>query len=479
MLFNSKEFFYFFIGVVTIYFSIPHKYRWAWLLIASYYFYMAWNPIYSILILLYTVITYFFALQIGKTDKKSERKIYLSVALFITLLILFIFKYFNFFSDFTNSILNLVNSQRKVSVLDVLLPVGISFYTFQTMSYLIDVYRKEKEPEHHFGKYALYVSFFPQLVAGPIERSTRLMPQFFEKHEFEYDRAVSGLRLMLWGFFKKLVIADRSSIIVDSIYNSPGGHTGPVLIIATYLFAFQIYCDFSGYSDIAIGTARILGYDLMENFRRPYFSKSVIEFWRKWHISLSTWFRDYLYIPMGGNRVPKIRWVYNIIVVFLITGFWHGANWTFLVWGGLHGLFLLINNFISFLKGIINWQPDNKYVSTGLSLLSILITFHVVTFCWIFFRAKSLSDSLYIVKHLFIWKPLNINDFGVTISELAILIIAIILMEVTHVFQEISLRMKRQISLSRPVRWALYYSLIVMIVVFGVFDQSAFIYFQF
>ncbi|MGE0267465.1 MAG: MBOAT family protein [Candidatus Omnitrophota bacterium] len=279
----------------------------------------------------------------GKLQDPSRNKKYLFISLFCSLGILFAFKYFNFFSDSLRTGLNYFNIFIDLPYFNVLLPVGISFYTFQTLSYSIDVYRGKQKPEHHFGKFLLFVIYFPQLVAGPIERSTNLLPQFHQKFEFDYERIKSGLLLMGWGLFKKIVIADRAAVLVNQIYNNPHDFKGLPLILATYLFAFQIYCDFSGYSDIAIGSARVMGIRLMKNFDLPYFSQSIAEFWRRWHISLSTWFRDYMYIPLGGNRLGKIRWYCNLLIIFLVSGLWHGARWTFIIWGALHGLYLVFS----------------------------------------------------------------------------------------------------------------------------------------
>jgi alginate O-acetyltransferase complex protein AlgI len=342
VLFNSIEFLLFFPVVVAIYFATPQRYRWALLLAASYYFYASWKPEYLLLIIASTLVDYGCGLRMGSIAGKARRKKWLLVSLTSNLGLLFAFKYFNFFNESARAVFDRFNIFYDVPAFDLLLPVGISFYTFQTLSYSIDVYRGRQRPERHLGIFALYVSFFPQLVAGPIERSTHLLPQFFQPHRFEYDRVTSGLRLVLWGFFKKVVVADRLALYVNAVYNDPSAHTGPTILLATYFFAFQIYCDFSGYSDIAIGTARVMGYDLMQNFRRPYFARSISEFWSRWHISLSTWFRDYLYIPLGGNRVPRWRWYVNLFAVFLISGLWHGANWTFVVWGALHGTYLIV-----------------------------------------------------------------------------------------------------------------------------------------
>lgn len=331
MLFNSLEFIIFFPIVVALYFALNPKYRWILLLIASYYFYMCWNYKYIILIAASTIIDYIAGICIYHTRKKYLKTLFLLTSLMTNLGLLFFFKYFNFFGDSFNYVFEKFNIFYRVPAYHFLLPVGISFYTFQTLSYTIDIYKEGHKPEYHFGKFALFVSFFPQLVAGPIERSTNLLPQFHKNFTFDYNRIKSGIVQMCWGFFKKVVIADRLAEYVNAVYNNASDYQGLPLIIATVFFAFQIYCDFSGYSDIAIGSAKILGYDLMQNFRRPYLAVNIQDFWRRWHISLSTWFRDYVYIPLGGSRVKKLRWHFNLFITFLISGLWHGAEWTFII----------------------------------------------------------------------------------------------------------------------------------------------------
>ena len=480
MLFNSIQFLIFFPLVVTIYFVIPNRYRWILLLGASYYFYMSWKPEYLVLILVSTLVDYYAGLQMGKTDDKSKLRKFLILSLCSNLGILFAFKYFNFFNDSLRAIFNQFNVFYNVPAFDVLLPVGISFYTFQTLSYTIDIYRGQREPETHLGIFALYVSFFPQLVAGPIERSTRLLPQFYKQHSFDYQRLTDGLQLMAWGFFKKLVIADRLAVVVNNVYNNPTEYTGVPLIMATYFFAFQIYCDFSGYSDIAIGAAQIMGIDLMENFKRPYFSKSIGEFWRRWHISLSTWFRDYLYVPLGGNRVVKWRWYYNLMIVFLVSGLWHGANWTFVVWGALHGFYLLVSLWTAGIGvKVQNFLRLGQFPMFR-KALQIIVTFHLVTFAWIFFRANSISDAFYIVSHLFSGLELKAGyGIGVGVYELGLALLMILLMELIHLIQRQG--SVRQFIAEKPVwiRWSAYYALASCILVFGKFGITEFIYFQF
>lgn len=336
MLFNSFEFLLFFPIVCIIYFLLrDNRWRVPFLLVASYYFYMNWKPIYALLIMTSTVLTYGCGLLVEKyADNKRRQKLYLVVSLVINFAILFFFKYYNFINESIFSVLELAGLRWPVPNLDVLLPVGISFYTFQAVGYSIDVYRGTIKAEKSFLTYALFVSFFPQLVAGPIERAKNLLPQFHEEHMFSYDNAVEGFKQMIWGFFMKLCVADVISEYVNAVYNNVPQHNGTSMLIATILFTFQIYCDFGGYSNIAIGAAKVMGFRLMENFNRPYLSLNIKEFWKRWHISLSSWFMDYVYIPLGGNRVSYPRHLLNLAITFLVSGVWHGANWTFVLWGG-------------------------------------------------------------------------------------------------------------------------------------------------
>ena len=344
MLFNSFAFAVFLPIVFILYWVLPHKARWILILAASYYFYMSWNAKYIFLILFTTIISYVAAILLEKTENLRTKKGILVGTAVICLGVLFFFKYFNFVSESVTAVFRLFAIQMNPVLLNLLLPVGISFYTFQTLSYVIDVYKGDVKVEHHFGYYATFISFFPQLVAGPIERTNNLLPQIKTEHKFNYDQATYGLKLMVWGYFKKIVIADTLSQFVSKVYDAPQGFSGFALILATVFFTLQIYCDFSGYSDIAIGTAKLLGINLMTNFKSPYFSQSIKEFWSRWHISLSTWFRDYVYIPLGGSRVGKIRHAVNLLITFLISGLWHGANWTFVIWGGIHGLGQMIES---------------------------------------------------------------------------------------------------------------------------------------
>lgn len=493
MLFNSFEYLVFFPTVACLYFILPFRFRWIILLAASYYFYMAWKAEYIFLIIGSTLIDYFCSRKIGELSSKRTKLLYLYLSLLSNLSVLFLFKYFNFFTTSVNVLFSTFNWNASIPLTQLILPMGISFYTFQTMSYTIDVYKGKLKPEKHLGVFALFVSFFPQLVAGPIERAENLLHQFRQKFSFDYTRITDGLKLIAWGMFKKVVIADRLAIMVDNVYSDPTAFTGIPLILATVFFSFQIYCDFSGYSDIAIGSAQVLGFRLMDNFNRPYFSKSIGEFWKRWHISLSTWFRDYLYIPLGGNRVVKWRWYYNLFITFLISGLWHGANWTFVLWGALHGVYLIM--------GIITKSYRIKFVDKlGLNEypllhknLNVFSTFILVSFAWIFFRANHLQDALHIVSHLFTHsmqqvQPIITNqDFarekllylGVDKTTFIISIGSIIFMEFVHVIQRHN--RIRQMLRHRPflLRWSIYLTMIFSIIFFGIFNRAEFIYFQF
>lgn len=491
MLFNSTEFFIFFPVVVTLYFLTPFNRRWLILLLASYYFYMSWKPAYTLILIASTAIDYTCGRMMGRypDEDKDKRRPWLYLSLLANLGVLLLFKYYNFFNDSARELALALNVPYAMPAFELLLPMGISFYTFQTMSYSIDVYNGRIKPERHLGVFALFVSFFPQLVAGPIERAGNLLGQLHQGHEFNYNRVVAGLRRMAWGFFKKIVIADNLALMVNQVYNNPTEFDGISHIIATVFFAFQIYCDFSGYSDIAIGAAQVMGFRLMENFRSPYFAKSIPEFWSRWHISLSTWFRDYLYIPLGGNRVVKWRWYYNLFVVFLVSGLWHGASWTFVVWGALHGIYQIF--------GMMTKQKRNALVQRiGLNRnpqlykwVQVLTVFFLVCFSWIFFRANSITDAFFIVSQsasvltspaqvfALDWSHDVFMDQGFKVFTVSVLAIA--LMEIVHLIQRNG--SVSQLILQRPVwvRWGIYYAAIIAVLLFGQFGHQEFIYFQF
>jgi D-alanyl-lipoteichoic acid acyltransferase DltB (MBOAT superfamily) len=484
MLFNSLHFLLFFIIVTSLYFALPHNRRWLLLLISSCYFYMAFVPIYIIILGGTIVIDYFAGIFIEKSEGK-RRKLFLVASLVANIGVLAVFKYYNFINENLSFLLHGFGVSNPIPYLSILLPVGLSFHTFQAMSYTIEVYRGHQKAERHFGIYSLYVMFYPQLVAGPIERPQNMLHQFREKYDFDYDRVMSGLRLMAWGLFKKVVIADRLAIAVDTVFNNPEQHNSLSLIIATVFFTFQIFCDFSGYSDMALGAARIMGFKLMTNFDKPYQSKSVHEFWKRWHISLSTWFKDYLYITLGGNRVTVPRWYLNLFIVFLVSGLWHGANWTFVIWGALHGFYLVF--------GLITQKYRDRFNQLlridKVPIISTISTFVLVAFAWIFFRANSVDSAFYIVKHIFTGIPdvvhqlINnqpvLESMGLKKNDFALSILLIIFLETVHYVQ--SKKSLSDIFVQKPayVRWAVYYGVILAIIFLGVFENRQFIYFQF
>lgn len=479
MLFNSLQFIFFFPLVVALYFALKPKYRWVLLLLASYYFYMCWNYKYVLLIVTSTVIDYFSGILLYRSQRKNLRRLFLLLSLATNLGLLFFFKYFNFFSDSVNVILDKLNIFYNTPTYSYLLPVGISFYTFQTLSYTIDIYRGQREPEYHFGRFALFVSFFPQLVAGPIERSVNLLPQFREKFTFEYERVKTGILLMSWGFFKKVVIADRLAEYVNLVYNNATEYSGLQQALATLFFSFQIYCDFSGYSDIAIGSALIMGYRLMTNFRRPYLAQNIGEFWHRWHISLSTWFRDYVYIPLGGNRVAKWRWQVNLFITFVVSGLWHGANWTFVIWGALHGFYLVFAIWIKKLSGKINSFSGLDRAPGLHKILKIVKTFILVYLAWIFFRANSLGDAVVVIRNMFHVEPGTVINLFENKVDLAIALIGIVFLGVVEILEEQIGLYARLKTLIRPVKWVLLIALILLIVVLGKWEEVDFLYFQF
>lgn len=476
MLFNSFEFLLFFPVVTLLYFLLPQKWRWLHLLLASCVFYMALIPVY-ILILIFTIIIDYFAGIIIEKSEGKKRKLFLTASIIANVGVLAIFKYYNFFIDNVNELLNLAGAGSTVPYLDIILPVGLSFHTFQAMSYTIEIYRGNQVAERHFGIYALYVMFYPQLVAGPIERPQNLLHQFREHHSFDIGRIYEGLRLMLWGLFKKVVIADRLSLYVNAVYGDVEAHSGANLALATVFFAIQIYCDFSGYSDMALGSARVMGFKLMTNFNRPYFAKNIQEFWKRWHISLSTWFRDYVYISLGGNRVGKLKVYFNVAIVFLLSGFWHGANWTFVVWGAIHAFlivtYMLYKEYIS---------KDKSHGGTIVKIMSVGFTFFLVCIGWVFFRAQSVGEAMTILMKISEFNPKDFEIvvsgqdlmFGVTATIISFIMIALLL--VNDYWQDT----RQQLLHKKPVADVLYNGFVLFLVItFGVFQKTSFIYFQF
>jgi alginate O-acetyltransferase complex protein AlgI len=493
MLFNSLEFFVFFVIVTGLYFLLPHKWRWLMLLTASCIFYMFFIPVYILILVATIIIDYVAGIYIEKS-KGSKRRYLLILSLVSNIGILAFFKYYDFFIDNFNILFQALNWNYSLDLLKIILPIGLSFHTFQAMSYTIEVYRGNQKAERHFGIYALYVMYYPQLVAGPIERPQNLLHQFHTPHKFNSALFSNGLKQMLIGFFKKVVIADNLAVYVNQVYDNPTNYESITIFIATICFAFQIYCDFSGYSDIAIGASRIMGIELMQNFKAPYRSSSISDFWSRWHMSLSTWFKDYLYIPLGGNRVGFYRLSFNLFVVFVVSGFWHGASWTFIIWGALHGLFTVIEITVN------KYFKSNSNRNNANSLTRMFkrgFVFYIVCFAWIFFRAENFSQAIYIAKNYvlgiptyignltqsgYLWlEPLifkkNINEYY---AEFILLGIAML---VLFFINKIDYKTKfiNYLDGKKFIYRAIFYHLLLFLLLFiGVYhSEQEFIYFQF
>jgi len=446
------------------------------LLVASCYFYMAFIPVY-ILILGFTIVVDYFAGILLETTEGKKRKYWLIASLVANIGVLAVFKYYNFLNDNLSALLNSIGYENHIPHLGILLPIGLSFHTFQAMSYTIEVYRGKQKAERNFGIYSLYVMFYPQLVAGPIERPQNLIHQFYEKHEFELGRIIEGFKMILWGFFMKLVIADRLAMYVNAVYNNVDQHNGTTLAIATVFFAFQIYCDFAGYSNIAIGAAKVMGFKLMTNFNRPYLSRSISEFWKRWHISLSTWFKDYLYISLGGNRVGIPRWYLNLFLVFTISGLWHGANWTFIIWGAINGFYLVFAIVSTNLRKKLGTIFYLDHYPRFNNLLQITITFFLACLAWIFFRANNTADAYTVIVKIF-------SDPGIPfIEDIHIYIfglIGLIILLTKEFHDEYFLQKFRFFESDKPIVSAFAASMLIVIILsIGVFDGGQFIYFQF
>ncbi len=485
MNFNSLSYLAFLAVNIPVYYLLPGKLRNLQLLIASYLFYMCWNPQYALLMLFSTAVTYWCGLLVGR-QALGKRKLWLALSLLINLVVLFFFKYFNFAASLFSRVLGILGLSFSAPVLDVLLPVGISFYTFQALGYTVDVYRKDVAAERNFIDYALFVSFFPQLVAGPIERSGHMLAQIREYHPFRAASLREGFFPVLWGLFKKMVLADNLAVLVNTVYSRPQNHTGGEFALATLAFAFQIYCDFSAYSDIARGSAKMLGYDLMENFRCPYLAVSIQDFWRRWHISLSTWFRDYLYFPLGGGRRGKWRSCLNILIVFAISGLWHGAALSFVAWGLLNGLYQVVSRLLQPVRerwfAFAHIRRDSRW----LHLFRIAFTFLLVCLSWVLFRAESLSEAGMIFSALF---RIPMSGFTVDFRQMGLSVPALIVVAVlTPAFCLLDWLITEKhllIRLNRMFfpRYCIYFVLIVLILLFGSYgtgyDPQDFVYFQF
>ena len=490
MVFNSGEFLLFFPIVVLIYYLLPDKVKHFWLLFASYYFYMSWNAKYALLLLFSTVVTFLSGLVIEKSLSEKGRKIAVAFSFMLNLAVLFFYKYINFSIMIINTLIKIIGINVNISNFDILLPVGISFFTFQALSYTMDVYRGDVYPEHDFFRYALYVSFFPQLVAGPIERSKDLLKQLAVPSAFDYKKVKDGIFIMLWGFFLKIVLADRIALVVDTVYNRPYDYEGWYFIVATVLFAVQIYCDFAGYSTIAVGAAEILGIELMDNFNSPYLAQSVSDFWRNWHISLTSWFRDYLYIPLGGSRKGQIRKDVNRIIVFLISGLWHGAGMHFVIWGGINGIYQVIGERLMPIRKKY-WQILNLNTSTyGFKISRVVCTFVLIDLSWIFFRAANLREAVFVLKSIihagnhWILFDGALFELGLDEKEFMVMLVGIMILGLVDIAKHFGVCVRKEVlKQDYPVRLLVFIVSVISILTFGIwgpgYNASNFIYFQF
>jgi alginate O-acetyltransferase complex protein AlgI len=482
MLFNSIDFVIFLPIVFILYwFGTNRNLKLQNFLIvgSSYLFYGWWDWRFLSLILFSSLVDYFVGLGLLKQENQSKRKILLWTSIIINLGFLGLFKYYNFFLDNLLNAFSFFGTEIKSNSLNIILPVGISFYTFQTMSYSIDVYKRKLEPTKDFIAFSAFVTFFPQLVAGPIERATNLLPQFYKKRTFDYSKAADGMRQILWGLFKKIVIADNCAEYANLIFNNSADYSGSTLVLGALFFTFQIYGDFSGYSDIAIGTSRLFGFDLMRNFNFPYFSRDMAEFWRRWHISLSTWFRDYLYFPLGGSRGGIWMKVRNTFVIFTISGFWHGANWTFIIWGTLNAIYflplLLTNNNRNNLETV----ALGKLLPTSRELSTILLTFIQTVFAWIFFRAENIGHAISYISEIFSYSLFSIPQFSGIYDALTTIFLVCIFLFIEWIGRDDQYAIsKLGLNWKRPFRHVIYYAIIIAIFWFGAKEQE-FIYFQF
>ncbi len=482
MLFNSIDFAIFLPIVFILYWFVTNKnlkLQNFLIVAASYLFYGWWDCRFLSLILFSTIVDYTVGQKLRNEENQLKRKAFLWTSIFVNLGFLGFFKYYNFFLDNFVTAFSFFGQEIKGNSLNIILPVGISFYTFQTLSYTIDVYKRKLEPTKDFIAFSAFVSFFPQLVAGPIERATHLLPQFYKKRTFDYSKAVDGMRQILWGLFKKIVIADNCAEYANQIFNNSADMNGSTLVLGALFFTFQIYGDFSGYSDIAIGTSRLFGFDLMRNFNFPYFSRDIAEFWRRWHISLSTWFQDYLYIPLGGSRGGTWMKVRNTFIIFIVSGFWHGANWTFIVWGALNAIYflplLLTNNNRNNLETV----AQGKFFPSLKELSFMLLTFGLTVFAWIFFRAENIGHAFDYISEILSSSLFEIPKFSGMRSTLITILLtcAFVLIEWLGREQQFAIQ-NFGVKWKRPLRYAMYYAIIIAIFWFGAKEQQ-FIYFQF
>ena len=482
MLFNSIDFAIFLPIVFLLYWFVTNKnlkLQNFLIVISSYIFYGWWDWRFLSLILFSTIVDFSVGLMLSKEENETKRKAFLWTSILVNLGFLGFFKYYNFFIDNFTTAFSFFGNEIQPNSLNIILPVGISFYTFQTLSYTIDVYRKKLEPTKDFIAFSAFVSFFPQLVAGPIERATNLLPQFYKRRTFDYNKAIDGMRQILWGLFKKIVIADNCAEYANIIFNNSSDYSGSTLVLGAIFFTFQIYGDFSGYSDIAIGTSRLFGFNLKQNFAFPYFSRDIAEFWRRWHISLSTWFRDYLYIPLGGSRGGTWNKIRNIFLIFIVSGFWHGANWTFIIWGGLNALYFLPLLVLNKNRQHLEIVANEKNLPTFKEFFQILITFGLTVFAWIFFRAENIKHAINYISQifsnsLFTFPIYDKDDYA---KPIFLLILIFIIIEWFGRKQEYAIA-NLSLLKHKVFRYAFYYAIIFIIFWFGG-EQQEFIYFQF
>lgn len=482
MLFNSIDFAIFLPAVFFLYWFVSKKnlnLQNFIIVISSYLFYGLWDWRFLSLILFSTTIDYYIANKLDYYENKKIRKLLLFISIFINISFLGFFKYYNFFLDNFISTFLFFGIEIKANSLNIILPVGISFYTFQTLSYSIDIYNRKLKPTKNFIAFAAFVSFFPQLVAGPIERATHLLPQFHKKREFDYSKAVDGMRQILWGLFKKIVIADNCAKFANLIFNNHEEYTGSTLVLGALFFAFQIYGDFSGYSDIAIGTSKLFGFNILQNFKLPYFSKNIAEFWKRWHISLTSWFRDYIYIPMGGNRVNNYNKIRNIFFVFILSAFWHGANWTFILWGILHAFYFLMNLQIQKIKINIHDFSQHKIITSLKKIISNGLTFSLVTFAWIFFRAENINHAFSYIVNIFSKSLFITPDFNQLKHALICFALVLLMLICEFITRKLEHPLKfNNYLFPRKLRWLIYLTIILLIINYPG-EKQDFIYFQF
>ena len=481
MLFSTAAFAVFMTVTFLVYWLLPHKYRWIFILMANAWFYISYDVRYLAVILVTMLASYICAILIEKQDVAKKKKIIMTTGVVVTLSLLLVFKYLNFALYTVAKVLNRLSIPMQETTLRLIMPVGISFYTFMAVGYIVDVYKGKTQAVRHFGKYAIFVSFFPNISSGPIERAGHFIPQIDKEKTFDYDSVVYGARLLLLGLIKKIVIADMMTKYVDEVFNKVPQHQGICFAWATLLYTFQIYCDFSGYSDMAIGVARMLGFDLLTNFRQPYLSSSIKEFWGRWHISLSTWFRDYVYIPLGGNRCSKTRRDLNLLITFLCSGLWHGASWTFVLWGGIHGICQIIENRIKEATGLT--REKEKTLTKPVKILLTLLTFCIVSYAWMFFRANSISEAFYIVRSMFTDLSISGAMEQMTMSGRSVVktTLAIILLIIFDLFNERKDMLMQLSRLKAPLRWVIYIVSAIVVIALKVNNQFAqeFIYFKF